>query len=338
MHRRTRRHTARHEDRPGERPARAARPVLRHLRRRAVGALILAAACWGAGTAVSKQAVAEVPPLSLLPVQLAVSLAFIGVIARRRGEHLPTGPEGRLLGRLGLLNPGLAYALSLVGLTMITASLSVLLWAVEPVLILVLAALVLRERPGWALVPLSAVAVAGLALVLYDPSASGAALGVVLTVAGVGCCAAYTVATRRWLPEADSTLGVVVAQQAHALAFALGLLVAGGLAGLPVLPSSLTAAGVLSTIASGLVYYGLAYWCYLTGLRSVPASVAAVSFYLIPVFGVGAAFLFGERLGPAQWAGAAVVVGAVALITVRTAGSPRDRAVAVGSSDLAANL
>ena len=229
--------------------------------RRPVGALILAAACWGVGTAVSKQAVAEVPPLTLLPVQLAVSLAFIGAVARHRGEHLPGGPEGRLLGRLGLLNPGLAYALSLAGLTMITASLSVLLWAVEPVLILVLAAVVLRERPGWALVALSAVAVAGLAPVLYDPAASGATLGVLLTVAGVGCCAAYTVATRRWLPGADSTLGVVVAQQAHALAFALGLLLVGGLAGLPVLPRLLTGAGVASALASGLVYYGLAYWC-----------------------------------------------------------------------------
>ena len=47
-----------------------------------------------------------------------------------------------LLGRLGLLNPGAAYALSLLGLTTITASLSVLLWALEPLMILFLAALV----------------------------------------------------------------------------------------------------------------------------------------------------------------------------------------------------
>jgi probable blue pigment (indigoidine) exporter len=306
--------------------------------RRAVGALILAAACWGAGTAISKQAVAEVPPLTLLPVQLAVSLAFIGAVARRRGERPPAGREGRMLGRLGLLNPGLAYALSLAGLTMITASLSVLLWAIEPVLILALAALLLRERPGWGLVALSSVAVAGLGLVLYDPAASGATLGVLLTVAGVGCCAVYTVATRRWLPGADSTLGVVVTQQAHALAFALGLLAVGALAGLPVLPSGLTVAGVGSALASGLVYYGLAYWCYLTGLRSVPASVAAVSFYLIPVFGVGAAFLLGERLGPAQWAGAAVVVGAVAAITVRTADSTGRLSAPAESSDLATGV
>lgn len=287
--------------------------------RRHVLSLILAAACWGVGTAVSKQAVAEVPPLTLLPAQLAVSVVLLYLVARRRGEHPPTGRDGRRLARLGLLNPGLAYALSLIGLAQISASLSVLLWALEPVLILVLAVLVLRERPGAAVVALSAVAVGGLLLVLYDPAATGAVPGILLTVAGVGCCAVYTVATRRWLPSAESTVGVVLAQQAHALAFAVVLLAAAAAGGVTVLPAALTPPGVASTVISGLIYYGLAYALYLSGLRRVPASVAAMSFYLIPVFGVAAATLFGDRLAPVQWVGAIVVVLAVGVVTVRTA-------------------
>jgi probable blue pigment (indigoidine) exporter len=287
--------------------------------RRHVLELILAAACWGVGTAVSKQAVSEVPPLTLLVAQLLVSLGVLGLVARRRGERLPRSRDGMRLARLGLLNPGLAYALSLLGLAQISASLSVLLWALEPVLILILAVVVLRERPGMALVVLSAVAVGGLVLVLYDPAASGAVPGMLLTLAGVGCCAVYTVATRRWLPGVDSTLGVVVAQQAHALGFAGIVLLASAAGGVAVLPATLTAAGIVSTVLSGLIYYGLAYAFYLSGLRWVPASVAAVSFYLIPVFGVGAATLLGDRLAPAQWIGAAVVVIAVGLITVRSA-------------------
>ena len=34
-------------------------------------ALTLAAACWGIGTVVSKRAIDEIPPLTLLPIQLA---------------------------------------------------------------------------------------------------------------------------------------------------------------------------------------------------------------------------------------------------------------------------
>lgn len=279
-------------------------------------ALILAAACWGAGTVLSKQAVAEVPPLALLPAQLAVSVGFLAVIAFRRRVRPPRTREARRLGRLGILNPGLAYALSLVGLSQVTASLSVLLWAAEPVLILVLAVLLLRERPGAAVVGLSAIAIAGLGLVLWDPAASGAVPGIVLTLAGVGCCAIYSVATRRWLSGEDSTLDVLLAQQAHALGFAILLAVAAAIAGVAIVPATLTVAGVASTVASGLVYYGLAYWCYLYALRFVPASVAAASFYLIPVFGVAAATVIGDRLTPIQLAGAVVIILAVAGISL----------------------
>jgi drug/metabolite transporter (DMT)-like permease len=291
-------------------------------RLRHVVALILAAACWGAGTAVSKQAVAEVPPLSLLVLQLAVSVAVLAVVTRLRGDRLPTGRDGRLLGRLGLLNPGLAYALSLIGLTGITASLSVLLWAGEPILILVLAGLVLRERIGLPLVVPSFVAMLGLVLAVFDPSTSGSLAGVGLTVAGVAACAVYTVATRKWLLGADSTFGVVLAQQAHALAFALIAVLAAGVAGWTVLPERLTAAGLGSAILSGLLYYALAYSFYVSALRHVRASIAAASFYLIPVFGIAAGWLYGERLQPVQWLGAALVVVSVGVISIRAARPP----------------
>jgi drug/metabolite transporter (DMT)-like permease len=279
-------------------------------------ALVLAAACWGGGTAISKQAVAEVPPITLLAVQLAAGLGFLALVLRARGERLPRGREGRILGRLGLLNPGLAYALSLAGLTQITASLSVLLWAFEPLAILALAAVILRESVGPGIAAGSAVALTGLALSTFEPAVGGSLGGVLLTVAGVLVCAIYTVATRRWLPgSTDSTLGVVFLQQAYALAFVVVVVAAAGITGQPVLPAAITAAGIASAVASGLLYYALAYAFYLSALRAVPASVAAASFYLIPVFGIAAAWLFGERLEPLQWIGAALVIGAVAAIT-----------------------
>jgi drug/metabolite transporter (DMT)-like permease len=283
---------------------------------RNVAFLILAAACWGIGTVVSKQAVAEIPALTLLAGQLAISVGFLGILARLRRVPMPSGRDGRILGRLGLLNPGLAYALSLVGLTEITASLSVLLWATEPILILLLAAAVLGERLGGPILVPTAAAIAGLALVVFDPAASGSFTGVALTVAGVGVCAVYSVATRRWLPGAsDSTLGVVLAQQIHALGLAVAVVAGLAVLGEPAAPSPVSAAALASAAVSGLLYYAFAYLFYLSALRVLPASVAASSFYLIPLFGVGAAWLVGERLEPLQWLGAVVVVVAVAVIT-----------------------
>ena len=113
--------------------------------RRDLVALVLAATCWGVGTVISKAALDEVPPLTLLPIQLAVSLVILAVLMRRQGISFRSDGSP-LLGRLGLLNPGAAYALSLLGLATITASLSVLLWALEPLMILFLAGWFLRER------------------------------------------------------------------------------------------------------------------------------------------------------------------------------------------------
>ncbi len=282
-------------------------------------ALILAAASWGIGTVVSKRATTEIPPLTLLLIQLAASLVVLGLFMRWRRLPFRDPSWSPLLGRLGLLNPGLAYALSLLGLVHITASLSVLLWALEPVMILFLAGWLLRERITLLLVALSLVAVTGMLLVIGRPDGSGSLLGILLTIAGVACCAIYTVGTRRWLGAADSTSQVLVAQQAHALVLACLLVGAAWLAGGAALPAAVSPAGWASAVASGVLYYGVAYWLYLTGLRHVPASVAAVSFYLIPVFGVAAGFIFlGERLGPTQWVGVAIVFVAIYLILRRT--------------------
>jgi drug/metabolite transporter (DMT)-like permease len=297
---------------------------------------VLAAACWGLGTVVSKQAVAEIAPLTLLPVQLASSVLLLLLVTRLRREPLPAGREGRLLGRLGLLNPGLAYALSLLGLTGITASLAVLLWAGEPILILLLAAAVLGDRIGPSIVLSTIAAVGGLTLVVLDPAASGSAVGIGLTVAGVVVCAVYTVLTRRWLLGTDATFGVVLAQQVHALALSVVLLAGLLAAGQPMLPAHVSAAALLSAVISGLLYYAFAYSFYISALRRVRASIAAASFYLIPVFGLAGAWVTGERLQPVQWLGAAIVLGAVAWITVR-AGQTAAVAVEAGQPSSAAS-
>ena len=289
---------------------------------RDVVALVLAAVCWGLGTVVSKAALAEIPPVSLLTIQLGASLVTLTALMWWKG--IPLRRDGpRLLGRLGLLNPGAAYALGLLGLTTITASVSVLLWALEPLMILLLAAVFLRERVTPGLIALSAVAIAGIVLVVYEPtSVGGQVVGVTLTLAGIACCAAYTVITRRFIPDASETSQVVLSQQAHGLVLAVALVGGVAVVGGQLVPAALSPAGLGSAVLSGVMYYAAAYWLYLGALRRVPASIAAGSFYLIPIVGVTAgALLLGERLGPTQWVGAVIVLASVLGILGRTAGA-----------------
>jgi drug/metabolite transporter (DMT)-like permease len=288
------------------RPSVASRYVIR---------LMVAASCWGMGTVVSKTALEAFAPFTLLSIQLATSVVLLTVVLRARGEAV-FGHTPPILGRLGLLNPGIAYGLSLLGLTTITASMAVLLWALEPILILALAAIFLRERVTTTLVAMSALAVVGTFLVVFEPSAgTSQVVGVALTVAGVVCCAVYTVITRRFIPEAVDTTQVVLSQQVHALAFTAVALAVAVVLGVQVIPHDVTILGLGSAVVSGILYYAAAYWFYLGALKQVPASLAAASFYLIPVVGLAAgAAILGDRLAPQQWLGTILVIAGVVAI------------------------
>jgi drug/metabolite transporter (DMT)-like permease len=268
-------------------------------------ALTAAAAAWGIATAFAKHAVDEIPPTTLLPVQLAASLLVLAPIAfhRRRGLW---SPELRRLGYLGVLNPGISYALSLAGLAYLTASLSVLLWAIEPVLIIGFAWLLLGEHIDRRLISAAAISLIGVGLVVFE-GGSGHPLGVILTLAGVGACAIYTVAARKWIAS-ESPIEVVVLQQVAALIFAVVLAFSvAAFAGFGL--RGVSPAAWASAFVSGILYYGVAFWLYLTGLRHAPAAFAGLFLTLIPVFGVAAGhLLLDERLSTRQWLGAALIV------------------------------
>ena len=65
----------------------------------------------------------------------------------------------------------------------------------------------------------------------------------------------------------------------------------------------------ISAFVSGALYYAVAFWLYLTGLRQTPAAIAGLYINLIPVFGIAASYvLLGERLSSRQWFGAILIV------------------------------
>jgi probable blue pigment (indigoidine) exporter len=275
-----------------------------------------AAASWGVATVISKRAVDEIAPLTLLPVQLAVSVFTLLILTRARGLRVSWSPQLRLLGALGVLNPGISYALSLLGLARITASLSVVLWTVEPLLILAMARWLLRDRITRPLAIAMGAAFGGVLLIVARPGTGGTTAGAALTIAGVGACAVYTVICRKLLAT-DAALTVVMIQQSCALGFAVALFAAAQAAGARSPIGAVSGWGWLSAVTSGIFYYAVGFWLYLTGLRRVPAAVAGMFINLIPVFGITAGYLLlAEHLSTRQYVGAGIVVAAVVVASV----------------------
>jgi drug/metabolite transporter (DMT)-like permease len=280
-------------------------------------ALVLAAACWGGATVITKHVLTDIPPLMLLVLQLTISVCFLWTLILVQHLRLPRRGDILRLGGIGLLNPGLAYTFGLLGLTRTTASMSALLWAAEPILILGLAWLILRERLTRTLLACSLLAITGVVLVAgLDVRAEQTSLllGNGLILLGVACCALYTVLTRRQATDLDPLL-IVALQQSVALVWALAIWPIEWVRGSGVELTSISLATWGWAALSGVLYYALAFWCYIIGLRQLPASLAGLFLNLIPIFGVGGAYLFlGERLTVAQWIGGTLILLAVVLV------------------------
>ena len=282
------------------------------------GALLaatLSAFCWGLATVMSKGALARLPPMLLLVVQLASSIAFLWswVLIRQVGRAAIR--DALRVAWLGLLEPGLAYVLGLIGLARTQAASAALIGSSEAMIIAVLAAVLMGERLARTFLPLSAVAIAGLALATDAVSLEpGAWLGNGLILAAAVTAALYVTLSARLVGARDP--GLVVACQ-HLVAGALALLLLPFELGrdtvmLAAVPGETWALAA----ASGIVQYALAFTFYLAAMRGLAASVVGAFLYLAPVVSlVGAALFLGESPSVQQMLGAAMAIGALLLLS-----------------------
>ncbi len=277
--------------------------------------LILAAFLWGFAPVLTKDVLDYVPPLIVLVIQFVTSMLLLWLAVLVQRLPLPALNRATLnLALTGLLVPGVTSTLLIFGLTLTTASNATILVAVEPIIILFLARLFLKESMTLSTLLLALLGCIGVVLVTgaSTPMKSDTSVfGNVLLLAASMCLGVYVVLMRQHVEHVPPVL-LIALQQTVGLIWALML----WLASLALSATSEFASispRVWSTAAlSGIFEYALAFWCYLLGLRYVPASVAGVFLNLTPVFGViSAVVLLNEQLSSRQWIGALLILSAV---------------------------
>ncbi|HKW94780.1 MAG TPA: EamA family transporter [Methylomirabilota bacterium] len=293
-----------------------------------VGLLLIAVAAisWGTTgatmTLLSREGSAS--PLLVGWSRLAIAAPFLGLAAVWAARLGPRDPERRpwpavadlpLCATLGLAMAAYQVcffrAVTLIGV----AAAALLAICSAPLIIAILAALFLGER----LLPLVrlslGMAVAGTALLVIGPRGLGEiaghfGLGALLALGAGVSYAVYAVA-------AKGLLARVTPLAVSALTFAL--------AAVFLAPALLAEAAPARAIATGwplLLYLGLgptavAYALFTTGLRRVPATAAGIVSLLEPLTATTLGLLvFGERLGAIGVTGAALLLTALALLTL----------------------
>lgn len=183
---------------------------------------MVAALLFGIAPTGTKYALGGFGPVTVLVVELLAATIVLWLALLCNGYRRPRCWRRVLV--LGLLEPGLACLLFDFGLDRTTASNAALITGLECGFVVVLAALFLRERVGWAVITAAALAVIGL-LVLEGASSFGApGVGDLLVAAGVLSAAIYTIVARG-LPSQGGSLAITALQFVAATVVVLPLAV-----------------------------------------------------------------------------------------------------------------
>lgn len=273
-------------------------------------ALLVSAAAFGLLTTVTVIALRAVHPADLLAVEISGAAAILMTAAALRGRLRWRGAPRQML--LGALMPGLVFLLADQGMARTSASSASLLLAAEPLLTVLLALLVLRERlSGQASVAL-VVGLAGGAFVAFGSSGGmNSTLGNVFVLLAVVAAAVFVIATRHY-QEVDGlnasawqNLGGVLS----VTPFVVFTWLTDG--------TRLDTAGAAGWLAcAAVIAFGtLGSFAFNRGIPLVPAARAGQLRNLTPVVGtLAAVVVMGDRPSTLQLIGGAAILGGLVLL------------------------
>jgi drug/metabolite transporter (DMT)-like permease len=267
---------------------------------------------WGWTFVATKVLVAEVGPVEIFALRLAIGLPFLGILllVRRvplrfaRGDALPLLLGGAIF--------TLHVLVQIAGLETTTATNTGWIIAVSPLAIAILSFFFLRERIGWNGVAGIAIATAGILILVSRGRLTDLrwlrSTGDWLVLVSAHTWALYTVATRD-LARRHEALAVTFAILLIAGAFAA---VVFGVAGDVARVRELSARGIAALLFLAIPGQALGQWFWQEGVARLGAARAGVYLYLEPLATLTLAVpLLGEPFGPVVALGGGLVLAGV---------------------------
>jgi drug/metabolite transporter (DMT)-like permease len=267
---------------------------------------------WSSAFPISKIAVSVSPPWLFLSIRFLAAAGILLGFAACTGWM--TGPlPWRRLVPLGLVNQAGYVGLSWVGLHGVTAGFATIVASLNPILVAVLAAPLLREPLGPRKVAGLLLGLGGAAYIMRDGLLSGteALPGVLLQCGSLASMVIGTLAFKRFAPQVRLPIAVGVQQLAAGVALlACGLVFED--------PAKMQLGGVFwaSLAWQTLVVSIGAYMLWFFLLRRGSASAASALHFLMPPLGLVMSWLIlGERLRLADLLGIVPIAAGIFLAT-----------------------
>ncbi len=272
--------------------------------------LLLAASVpllWGIGFTFAKAGLNEFPPLFLMGLRFSLaSLALVWFVPIPRGQL-------KQIFWISFVGSTLQYGMTFTGLSMLDASLAIIIIHLEVPFSVLLAAIVLKDKPGSQRILGMLISFAGIVLIAGQPSLSGQLRAILLTAGGAMMWAVGQVMVKRLEnPPSGFALtawiGVFSGPQMILGSFIFE-------------DSQLESLSNASWIGWGVILYlalimtVLGYGIWYRVLSRNPVSKVMPVMLLLPVFTIVSSMLFlGEQPTLIIFIGGAVVFGGVSMI------------------------
>ena len=264
---------------------------------------------WGFGFAFAKAGLSHFPPLLLMWMRFAIAAGvLVWFVPVPRGQW-------RNLTVISLISATLQYGLTFSGLARIDATPAVLLVQSEVVMGIVMAAIILKERPTMRQILGTTLSLCGVLVIVGAPSLAGQMVGVVLVLSGCAFWALGQVLIRRLGDvlggfQLTAWIGMIAAPQM----FLASMLFEGN--PLPFVQAAPFEAW-LTVVYLGLVMTVIGYSAWYFVLARYPVAMVMPVLLLLPVSTIlGAVTFLGER--PDVWVlvGGLIVVTGVAVVII----------------------
>jgi len=279
---------------------------------RIVAVTAIAPIAWGATYVVTRHLLPADAPLWGAALRALPAGLLLWALARRR----PRGAWWWRAPVLGLLNFGAFFVLVYLAAQLLPSSIAASIMALAPLALAGIAWPLLAQRPTARWAAGSVLGIVGVLLVVGLGAGSVSPAGVVASVVALLASSLGAILTTRW--RDDTPLLATTAWQLTA--GGIVLVVAAGIVEGP--PPRVDAAGIAAYAGIAVVATALAFVCWFTGLRHLPAGTVGIIGLLNPVTGVVLGVVVGgESLALPQTIGIALVL--FSLVVARPRGTSK---------------
>lgn len=269
--------------------------------------------CWGATYVVGKYVMAAVPPMLVTGIRYAIAILVLGVLLHGKPRRKMQKSDYKWLLLIAFIGYFVSMNAQFIGTKLTNASVSSLINSINPVFIMVFAALILKEKLTLAKAGSVAVSLVGVYCVVGGTGGAFRPLGIVFALTAMLTWALMSVLMRRMTQKYDP-LRLTLDCLALGLAMAFPFVVGSAVTAPPILWSP---GIVLGLLFLGLIGTVLGHICWNRALSMLEAGSCCLFYPVMPLTSVlGGVLFLHEPAGAGLLVGAALIASGIVFGTL----------------------